>query len=139
MAKNTLFSDIKKLGWSAIQLTQKGYRGAVQTYRNSNGLLVPVMFYIDEAFVVEDKQGLFGVQDLKYGLMQEKTINLEDTHCINGLSIVSYIEDGKVTFNSDVLSRLFINTPEVKEDIKNRLKAVSKLGEMVDVDLGYGN
>ena len=139
MAKNTLFSDIKKLGWSAIQLTQKGYRGAIQTYKTSKGELVPVMFYLDECFIVEDKQGLFGVQDLKYGIMQEKSIDLEATGCINGLSLIAYLDDNKkVVYSSDVLDRLNINTSDNREDIKKRLKAVNKLSEMVDVDMGYG-
>lgn len=139
MAKNVVFSDIKDLGWSVIQLTQKGYRGAIQTYKTSKGELVPVMFYLDECFIVEDKQGLFGVQDLKYGIMQEKSIDLEATGCINGLSLIAYLDDNKkVVYSSDVLDRLNINTSDNREDIKKRLKAVNKLSEMVDVDMGYG-
>ena len=138
MAKNTVFSDIKELGWSVIQLTQKGYRGAIQTYKTSKGELVPVMFYLDECFIVEDKQGLFGVQDLKYGIMQEKSIDLEATGCINGLSLSAYLDENKkVVYSSDVLDRLNINTSDNREDIKKRLKAVKKLSEMVDVDRGY--
>lgn len=140
MAKNVLFSDIKGLGWSVIQLTQKGYRGAIQTYRNSKGELVAIMYYLDECFIVEDNQGLFGVQDLKYGLMQEKSIDLESTGCINGLSLIAYIDDNKkIVYNNEVLDRLGLNNSEVKEDIKTRLRSVNKLSEMVDVDLGYGN
>lgn len=139
MAKNVVFSDIKDLGWSVIQLTQKGYRGAIQTYKTSKGELVPIMFYLDECFIVEDKQGLFGVQDLKYGIMQEKSIDLEATGCINGLSLIAYLDDNKkVVYSSDVLDRLNINTSDNREDIKKRLKAVNKLSEMVDVDMGYG-
>ena len=138
MAKNTVFSDIKELGWSVLQLTQKGYRGAIQTYKTSKGELVPVMFYLDECFIVEDKQGLFGVQDLKYGIMQEKSIDLEATGCINGLSLSAYLDENKkVVYSSDVLDRLNINTSDNREDIKKRLKAVNKLSEMVDVDMGY--
>lgn len=138
MAKNAVFSDIKELGWSVIQLTQKGYRGAIQTYKTSKGELVPVMFYLDECFIVEDKQGLFGVQDLKYGIMQEKSIDLEATGCINGLSLIAYLDENKkVVYSSDVLDRLNINTSDNREDIKKRLKAVNKLSEMVDVDMGY--
>lgn len=138
MAKNTVFSEIKELGWSVIQLTQKGYRGAIQTYKTSKGELVPVMFYLDECFIVEDKQGLFGVQDLKYGIMQEKSIDLEATGCINGLSLIAYLDENKkVVYSSDVLDRLNINTFDNREDIKKRLKAVNKLSEMVDVDMGY--
>ena len=140
MAKNIVFSEIKDLGWSVIQLTQKGYRGAIQTYKTSKGELVPVMFYLDECFIVEDKQGLFGVQDLKYGIMQEKSIDLEATGCINGLSLIAYLDENKkVVYSSDVLDRLNINTSDNRDDIKKRLKAVNKLSEMVDVDMGYGN
>ena len=138
MAKNAVFGEIKDLGWSVIQLTQKGYRGAIQTYKTSKGELVPVMFYLDECFIVEDKQGLFGVQDLKYGFMQEKSIDLEATGCINGLSLIAYLDENKkVVYSSDVLDRLNINTSDNREDIKKRLKAVNKLSEMVDVDMGY--
>lgn len=138
MAKNAVFGEIKDLGWSVIQLTQKGYRGAIQTYKTSKGELVPVMFYLDECFIVEDKQGLFGVQDLKYGIMQEKSIDLEATGCINGLSLIAYLDENKkVVYSSDVLDRLNINTSDNREDIKKRLKAVNKLSEMVDVDMGY--
>lgn len=138
MAKNAVFSDIKSIGWSVIQLTQKGYRGAIQTYRSSKGELVAIMFYLDECFIVEDKQGLFGVQDLKYGLMQEKSIDLESTGCIQGLSLVAYLDEkGKVTFLSEILDRLNINTADNREDIEKRLKAVNQLAEMVEIEMGY--
>ena len=130
MAKNAVFSDIKELGWSVIQLTQKGYRGAIQTYKTSKGELVPVMFYLDECFIVEDKQGLFGVQDLKYGIMQEKSIDLEATGCINGLSLIAYLDENKkVVYSSDVLDRLNINTSDNREDIKRGNKSANSKAE----------
>ena len=95
MAKNAVFGEIKDLGWSVIQLTQKGYRGAIQTYKTSKGELVPVMFYLDECFIVEDKQGLFGVQDLKYGIMQAPTLVIDTDSkpkkFVNVSNIIKYV------------------------------------------------
>ena len=67
MGNTEIFSEIKKVGWSAIQLNKRGYRGAIQAYKNVDGMKVPVMFYIDECFVIEDSEGLFKVEDLKDG------------------------------------------------------------------------
>lgn len=138
MKKSTLFSDIKKLGWSAIQLSQKGYRGAIKVYKADNGDKIPVMFYIDECFVVEDNQGLFTAEDLKDFFFKHKEVDLEATGCIEGLSLVAYIEDdGNVVFMEKILNRLNINNCENRDDLSERLKVVHQLGETVDVDLGY--
>lgn len=134
-----LIASIKKLGWSKIKLTRRGYRGAIQTYKTSRNSLVPIMFYIDEAFIVEDSEGLFGVQDLEYGLMNEKSIDLEGTGHIEGLSLVAFIEDGEIYFNDKVLDRLDINSELIRSDIERRLKAVNVLGEMEEVDMGFGS
>lgn len=133
---NEVIAGIKKLGWSKIKLTKRGYRGAVQTYKTSRSTLVPVMYYINEAFVVEDAQGLFGVQDLEYGLMDEKGIDLEGTGHINGLTLLAYEEDGEVRFNEKELDRLDIHSELIKSDIERRLRAVAELGEMEEIDLG---
>lgn len=131
-----MIASIKELKWSKIKLTQRGYRGAVQTYRTSKGSIVAVMFYTSEAFIVEDKMGLFGVQDLEEGLMKETSIDLEMTACIKGLSAVASIRGGQITYNDNLLRRLDIYTDANKLDIARRLQAVSQLEEMVDVDMG---
>lgn len=130
-----VISGIKKLGWSKIKLTKKGYRGAVQTYKTRKGTLVAVMFYMQEAFVVEDSQGLFGVQDLEYGLMDEKGIDLEGTGHINGLTLLAYTEENEVRFNERELERLDIHSDLIKSDLERRLRAVAQLGEMEEIEL----
>lgn len=132
---NSVLAEIKRMGWSTIQLTSKSYRGAAQTYKTSKGSIVPIMFYLDEAFIVEDKDGLFGVQDLVAGLMKVKSIDLEATGCIQGLSLVAYEEEGQVVCIEDILDRLDINTDLTKADIKRRLLVLSKLKEMEDVPM----
>jgi len=132
---NEVLAEIKRIGWSAIQLTSKSYRGAAQTYKTSKGSIVPIMFYLDEAFIVEDKDGLFGVQDLVAGLMKVKSIDLEATGCIQGLSLVAYEEEGEVYYVDKVLDRLDINAEAVKSDLKRRLLAVSQLKEMEEVPM----
>lgn len=137
MATNEVFASIKQIGWNAIQLTKKGYRGAIQSYRTSKGDRVPVFFYIDECFVIEDKDGLFRVEDLKDFFFKHKEVDLEATGCIEGLSLVAYIEDGKVVYSDKTLERLNIDNREVREDLGRRLRAVNRLGEMIEVDMGF--
>ena len=140
MANNSVVTEVKALGWSAIQLNKKGYRGAVQVYRGSKGEKVPVFFYIDECFVVEDKDGLFRVEDLKDFFMKKSSnIDLEATGLIEGLSLIAFKDEdsGVVSYMDSVLTRLGINSKANREDIERRLNVVFKLGEMEDVDLGY--
>lgn len=141
MVVNPVVAEIKGLGWNAIHLNKKGYRGAVQVYKNDKGEKVPVMFYIDECFIVEDKDGLFRVEDLKdFFMKKSSTVDLEATGLIQGLSLVAYKndDDSDIEFVDSVLTRLGINTKLNREDIARRLNAVYRLGEMEEVDLGFG-
>ena len=140
MANNAVVTEVKSLGWSAIQLNKKGYRGAVQVYKTDRNEKVPVMFYIDECFVVEDKDGLFRVEDLKDFFMKKSSnIDLEATGLIEGLSLVAYKdeESGKVCYMDSTMTRLGINSKENRADIKRRLNSVFKLGEMEEIDMNY--
>ena len=140
MSNNAVVTEIKSRGWSAIQLNKRGYRGAVQVYKSEKGEKVPVMFYIDECFVVEDKAGLFRVEDLKDFFMKKtSTVDLEATGLIEGLSLVAYKDEntGEVCYMDSVMTRLKINTKMNRADIERRLNAVYKLGEMEEVDLGF--
>ena len=140
MGNTEIFSEIKKVGWSAIQLNKRGYRGAIQAYKNIDGMKVPVMFYIDECFVIEDSEGLFKVEDLKDFFFKHKEVDLEATGCINGLSLVAYLDDDKnVGYMDSTMTRLGLNNREIREDIERRLRIVNQLGEMEDVDLGFGS
>lgn len=140
MGNTEIFSEIKKVGWSAIQLNKRGYRGAIQAYKNVDGMKVPVMFYIDECFVIEDSEGLFKVEDLKDFFFKHKEVDLEATGCINGLSLVAYLDDDKnVGYMDSTMTRLGLNNREIREDIERRLRIVNQLGEMEDVDLGFGS
>lgn len=140
MNNNSVITEIKSLGWSAIQLNKKGYRGAVQVYKNEKGEKVPIMFYIDECFIIEDKDGLFRVEDLKDFFMKKTSkVDLEATGLITGLSLVAFKDEEteKVCFVDSVLDRLGINTSLNREDIGRRLNSVYKLGEMVEVSMEY--
>ena len=140
MGNTEIFSEIKKVGWSAIQLNKRGYRGAIQAYKNVDGMKVPVMFYIDECFVIEDSEGLFKVEDLKDFFFKHKEVDLEATGCINGLSLVAYLDDDKnVGYMDSTMTRLGLNNREIREDIERRLRIVNQLGEMEDVGLGFGS
>ena len=140
MNNNSVVTEVKSLGWSAIQLNKKGYRGAVQVYKGEKGEKVPVFFYIDECFIVEDSQGLFRVEDLKDFFMKKTSkIDLEATGLIEGLSLIAYKDENsdKICYIDSVMTRLNINTKLNREDIARRLNAVYQLGEMEEVDLGY--
>lgn len=133
---NELFSSIKQIGWDAISLTKKGYRGAIKAY-TVRGNKVPVFFYLDECFVIEDKQGLFRVEDLKDFFFKHKEVDLEATGCIEGLSLVAFVEEGKTEFMEETVKRLGLDNREIKSDIDMRLRAVNRLGELEDVDMGF--
>ena len=121
-------------------MNKRGYRGAIQAYKNVDGMKVPVMFYIDECFVIEDSEGLFKVEDLKDFFFKHKEVDLEATGCINGLSLVAYLDDDKnVGYMDSTMTRLGLNNREIREDIERRLRIVNQLGEMEDVDLGFGS
>lgn len=137
MNKNTVLSDIRKLGWNAIQLSKKGYRGAIQSYKSIDGSRVPILFYIDECFIIEDKQGLFRVEDLKDFFFKHKEVDLEATGCIEGLSLIAYLEKDNINYMDSTLTRLGINNRDIRDDIESRLRAVNQLGEMEDVDMGF--
>ena len=130
-----IIADIKKLTWSSIKLTRRQYRGAIKTYATETNALIPLFFYIDEVFIVEDEVGIFGVQDLKYSLQDKTNVNLEATGQIEGIKIVAYIDTtGKVEVREDVLDYLGINRPEVVKDIKKRIKKLNQLKAEVEVE-----
>ena len=138
MNSNSVVSEIKALGWNALALRKSGYRGGVQVYRSDKGVRVPIFFYIDECFVVEDAQGLFRVEDLKdFFMKKSSTVDLEATGCIQGFSLIAYKEEDKITFMNDTLNRLGINDEAIKEDIEVRLNSVYRLGEMEEVSMGF--
>lgn len=132
---NDVVKSIKDMNWSHIQLTQKGFRGAILTYKSLDDKLVPVLFYLHEAYVVEDNQGLFGVKDLIHGLVKQKNINLSATTRIKGASILSWEEEGQIFFNTDNLKRLGINSGLIREDMSKRLLSLSRLDELEEIPL----
>lgn len=121
MAINSI-KEIKELGWDKIKLSSQGFGGAVKSYKASSGKLVALCFNTTEAFIVEDKVGLFGVQDLYSGLIREKTIDVESTGQIVGAKVVAFIAEDtqKITFISSEVERLCL-TAEIKEDIENKI------------------
>lgn len=138
--KIELFKSIKSAGWDAISLSNRGYRGCVKAFKNINEEKVPVMFYLDECFVVEDSLGLFRVEDLKSFFMKEhKEIDLTATGCIEGLSLVAYLDEScQVHFEDSTMTRLGINDNNIRSDIRNRLFLVNQLSEEVEIDMGFG-
>ncbi len=140
--KSDVAISVKELGWSAIKLTQSKYRGAIQVYKGKYGENVPIFFYLDECFIIEDEDGLFTKDDLRDFFMKG-TIDLEATGCIRGLSLVSYVEETrtgnlKVVHNTDLLKRFDLDKADIKSDIQNRLYTVYKLGEMIDAQVKVG-
>ena len=138
--KVAMFKSIKAVGWDIISLSKRGYRGAIKVYKSANGEKVPVMFYLEECFIVEDSLGLFRVEDLKSFFMKEhREVDLTATGCIEGLSLIGYLDEDKQThFMDNTLTRLGINTSAVRDDIRNRLLVVNQLSEEVEVDMGFG-
>ncbi len=137
--RQKVVKSIKSLGWSALKLTQKKYRGGIQVYSTEYGVPIPIYFYIDECFIIEDEDGLFSKDDLKDFFMKSE-VDLESTGCIQGLQLVGYIEETdtgakEVILNTELLSKWGIDTEENMNDIQNRLYEVYKMGELVDVDV----
>lgn len=127
----------KDIGWDHISLSQRGFRGAVQSYKADDGSTVAVCFNLHEAFVVEDDQGLFGVEDLKEGIVKDKSINIEFTGTIEGATAIAWeTEDGsgEVEFSEEELNRLGINDFSVKESIKERILLLAALDKLVDAN-----
>lgn len=144
MVSSDVFKRIKTLGWSAISLRKTRYRGAIQLYKSTCTEVgrVPIYFYLDECFIIEDKDGLFHVEDLKEFFMKKNglggDVDLEATGYIEGLSLIAFLnDDGSIGFADDTLNRLGINTDEIRVDIENRLRTVNILSEMEDVDMGF--
>jgi hypothetical protein len=135
MASET--KTVKDLGWDKISLSQKGFKGAIQSYKTENGGKVALAFNMHEAFIVEDAQGLFGVADLDAGLIKAKGIDIEHTGEIEGAETLAWHDEDtdEVSFAEDRLTALGINAFEVKESLKTRLLALSKLDKMVDMAL----
>lgn len=133
MASET--KQVKDLGWVHISLSQKGFKGAVQTYPSNKGGTVALCFNMHEAFIVEDEQGLFGAEDLKQGIINAKGIDIEFTGEIEGALAVAWEEDGEYGFNEDKLTELGINDFEVKESLKKRLFHLAQLDKLVDIPM----
>lgn len=128
---------VKDLGWDKISLTQKGFKGAVQSYKTGNGGTVALAFNMHEAFLVEDDQGLFGVADLEAGILKGKGIDIESTGSIEGAEVVAWHDEetDEIGFNEDRLTALGINAFEVKESLTARLLALKELDKLVDMPL----
>lgn len=129
----------KDLGWDYISLSGKGFKGAVQSYQSTTGTKVALAFNYHEAFVIEDDQGLFGVEDIKQGIIQNKEIDIEATGQIEGVSSVAWETEegsGEVEFDEEKLTQLGINDAEVKDSITKRIIALSALDKLVDMPLG---
>lgn len=140
VSKTELANNVKNLGWDKISLTvKKGYGGAVQSYSSSApvaiGGQVPLLFGMHEAFIIEDDQGLYGVDDLYQGIIRSKDFDVNDSSAIEGSVVVAWEEGGEVHFDEKELDRLGINDFSVKESIKTRLLHLSKLDYLEDIPL----
>jgi len=125
----------KDIGWDYISLSKKGFDGAVQGFRAADGSTVAVAFNMHEAFVVRDDQGLFGVEDIKEGIIKARDIDIERTGTIEGVELIAWeTEDGsgEVEFNEEALEALGLNDFSVRESIKNRILLLAALDKMVD-------
>ena len=127
--------EVKDIGWDHINLTQKGFKGAVQSYKAENGSTVALAFNMHEAFIVEDDQGLFGKDDLVAGIVKAKGINIEMTGEIIGAHVVAWEEEGEMGFDEIKLAELGLDAFEVRESLKARLTALAKLDVMIDMQL----
>lgn len=120
---------VKDLGWDKLFLSQKGFKGAVQSYKSNNGNTVALAFNLHEAFIVEDEQGLYGVEDLEKGIIKAKDINIENTGRIKGAYVVAWHDEetGEIGFDEEKLTELGINDFLVKDSLKIRLLVLSLL------------
>ncbi len=114
--------EVKEIGWDKITLAGTGFKGAVKSYRNAEGKVIALCFNSDEAFIVEDEIGLFGVEDLYSGIIRAKNIDVESTGQIEGAKTVAFIdEDTKVvSFIPSEVERLAL-TEDQKKDIESRI------------------
>lgn len=123
---------IKNFGWDSIRLNSKEmFSGAAKNYKTTNGGVLAVGFNMFEAFIVRDEQGVFEATDLEQSIFRNKDFNVNALYSITGAQVIADIpEDGEPTvgFDDDLIAELGIDTEEIKQDIKNRLTALRKLG-----------
>lgn len=119
---------IKSLGWSHQSIKGSTFKGVIQTFEGDKGT-VAVAFNLHEAFIVEDADGLFGLEDLKDGVVKDNDVDIFTVATINGATIIAFESNNSVSYDEDKLTALGINDFEVKESLKKRLLTLS----MVDV------
>jgi hypothetical protein len=126
-----LAEEVKDLGWESIKLNKEGFRGAGKTYRTDKGD-VAVGFSMFAAFIVQDDEGLFSVQDLQDGIFKSNDFDISNLYGIDGAEVIADItEDGEasVGYDDELIAELGLNTPEIMDDIAKRLTVLRKLGE----------
>ncbi len=127
--------SVKELGWSYLDVSTKGFKGAIQGYTTAFDTHVAVCFNMHEAFVVEDEAGLFTQQDLEFGVIKAKNIDVTVVAAIEGATVLAIESGGEVQFNPLKLECLGLDNFFVKESIKNRLLKLAKLDDFVDVPI----
>jgi hypothetical protein len=129
-----MIKEVKDYGWSYIALTNKQFNGAIQVYKNTDGVDTAVCFNLHEAFIVSDENGLFSKEDIINFIIKDKTIDIEKSYELDNIDLVAWEEDGVVTFGeaSEVYK---LNNFEIKESIKKRLLLLSSLDKLVDLDV----
>ena len=125
-----VLNGIKNLGWGHISLTNKGFDGAVDVFKAKDGSDVAVCYNAEEAFVVKDSQGLYGLDDLVQGVIKSNDFNIEFTGEIEGAQIIAFLNEGDYHSTDEVLEELGINDFSVKDTLERKLRALNVLTEM---------
>lgn len=124
-------TEIKALGWDYIGLSKKSFKGAVQNY-SAEGSTVTVGFTLHHAYVVEDEEGMFGVNDIREGVAPLIKAHPSE---VEGTIIIAQDTGEGVEFIESELTRLGINDFETRESLENRIKHLASLDEMVDMPI----
>ena len=119
-------NDVKALGWDDIKITSKSFSGAVQCYGD-----VAVAFGMHNAIILEDEEGLFGVNDLMQGVIKSKEFDVDSFNRMEGASAIAQEEDGIVHFDEELLGRLGIADSATRQSIEERLLLLASLDEQV--------
>lgn len=127
--------SVKDIGWDKLSLSKEGFKGAVQSFRSEKGATVALAFNMHEAFVIEDDQGIFNIEDIFQGIIKDPHFDIEATGEIDGAVVVAWEQDQEVTFDDLKLSELGINDFGTRQSLKDRLILLSRLDKLVDMPM----
>lgn len=138
-AKTQLMENVRNLGWDTLSLTSAEFKGGVKVYTAADGSAIAVLFGRHEGFVVEDDAGLFTINDLVDGVINDPDFNVDESGTIDGTTVLGesglWEGDGpaEVTLFEESLEKYGIASDEIKEDITKRLLVLSEFDQQITI------